>query len=70
MFPVARLRLPVKRAPVTKFSEWPSAFQRMAIFLGKLPLRKKLFLASFLHFKEDLENQIVNYERSKTKSSH
>jgi hypothetical protein len=35
---------------------------------NKLPLRKKLFLASFYHLKEDLENQIVNYEQSKTKS--
>jgi hypothetical protein len=34
----------------------------------KLSLRKKLFLASFHHLKEDLENQIVNYEHSKTKS--
>jgi hypothetical protein len=33
----------------------------------KLPLRKKLFLVSFLHFKQDLENQIVTYELSRTK---
>jgi len=37
--------------------------------LDKNPLRKKLFLASFYAFKEDLKNQIVTYELSKTKQS-
>jgi len=29
--------------------------------------KKKLFIASILHLQEDLENQIVTYELSKTK---
>ena len=34
---------------------------------GEEETKKKLFIASILHLKEDLENQIVTYELSKIK---
>ncbi|OQP65807.1 hypothetical protein A3860_14510 [Niastella vici] len=33
------------------------------------PLRKKLFLSSYHAFREDLKNQVVTYELSRTKQS-
>jgi hypothetical protein len=49
--------------------DFTDEINRIAKEPDKNPLRKKLILASYYAFREDLKNQIVTYEQSRTKQS-